>query len=153
MSIKPIRIHAIVMMCLCSRGAEEEEARKLAGQTEVPIEERFRGSPFVASWAPDGTLVLHRERLEGYREEVRTMLALLDDKFKEGYSTLNMPFDKEGNQWGEQRDALTLCSLAIALGLGQWCMPRAMWPLLPGGMPYFQVSSLEPTKLETEPVV
>jgi len=53
-----------------------------------------------------------------------------------GWSFLNMPMDKDGRQWGEQYNAEHLLCLAIAAGVGGYSLPREMWAILPGNVPY-----------------
>jgi hypothetical protein len=66
------------------------------------------------------------------------MLGELDEKFfgDTGGGFLELCQTKDGHQWGEHRDMEALCVLAIAASLGQWCAPRELWSVLPGGMPY-----------------
>lgn len=86
----------------------------------------------------------HKARLESHREEVREALAQLSDQFHrgrgDGWSFLNACMDKDGNQWGEHRNVEQLVCLGIALGLVEYCLPKEMWSVLPGGMPYFAVN-------------
>ena len=82
----------------------------------------------------------HPDRLEAHKEEVRNILALFPDEFMQGkgggWSFLNLCNTKDGVQWGEHPDMEALCCLAIGLGLGKWQMPKEMWSIFPGGMPY-----------------
>lgn len=102
---------------------------------------------------PEGTIfaegvmnrfAFHRERLEAHREEVKSMLEQLSDDFfvqkGGGMSLMQMPFTKDGQQYGEQRDADILYVLGNALGYCKWVLPRQMWSMLPGGMPYIQIN-------------
>jgi hypothetical protein len=85
----------------------------------------------------------HPERLESHRTEVIEMLQQLDDAFMDdggmGMSLMNMVADKEGNQWGEQMSADHLFALAKGLDLAEFTMPREMWKMLPGSMPYITI--------------
>ena len=87
------------------------------------------------------TFGFHPERLGSHREIVLECLRELHPNFKRssggGWSTLQMAMTKDGHQWGEHRNVEQLATLAIGLGLGAWLLPRDMWPILPGGMPYF----------------
>jgi hypothetical protein len=57
-----------------------------------------------------------------------------------GWSFLNACNDKNDNQWtGLHRTMDELFLLGQAIGKVQYLMPREMWPILPGGMPYMQV--------------
>jgi len=87
---------------------------------------------------------LHKMRLEGHRQDVIDMIGELPKEFLTGegngggWSFLNLCMDKRGSQWGEHPTMEALCVLAIGLGMGKWCLPREMWSVLPGSMPYVQ---------------
>jgi len=85
----------------------------------------------------------HPGRLESHREEVKALLAELEDSFHEekggGWSFLNACMTKDGEQWGEHQNMEQLFALGIGLKLARWVMPREMWSSLPGGMPYVVV--------------
>lgn len=89
----------------------------------------------------------HPKRLESYRGEIAAMLEELPDQFHEdkggGWSILNACVTKDGDQWGDHPNIDELLCLTRALGLVQILLPRDMWKILPGGMPYFVV--LKPT--------
>lgn len=89
----------------------------------------------------------HPERLESHRAEVREMLETLRDEFwlskGGGWSFLNLCEDRDGNLWGQHRDCEALCVLAIGLGLGSFPLPREIWPVLPGSVPYFVFEDVE----------
>lgn len=86
----------------------------------------------------------HPGRLESYRENVKSMLACLPVDFQPGAgggtTFLNACKDKDGNQWTDLHQVMDqLFQLGIGLKLAKWCMPRDMWSILPGGMPYVTV--------------
>jgi hypothetical protein len=85
----------------------------------------------------------HPERLEANRETVRDFLTQIPEAFHKdtggGWSFLQLPFTKEGGQWGEQRNAEQLMVLAVGLKLMEYCLPRDIWSALPGGVPYLVV--------------
>lgn len=90
------------------------------------------------------TVNFHPGRIEEHRQEIHDMLAELPDQFKTssggGYSFLNACLNKHGNQWtGLHQTQEKLVQLGIAIGEVEYCLPRNMWPLFPGGMPYFTV--------------
>lgn len=89
------------------------------------------------------TFHFHPERLESHRVEVLSLLKELPIEFMEktggGMTFLNGCIDKNGSQWGEQMNVQELMVLGIGLGLAEYCLPRDMWSVLPGGMPYFMV--------------
>lgn len=82
----------------------------------------------------------HPERLESHRAEVADMLAQVPEPFFTnkggGWSFLNLCTRADDVLWGEHINVEQLCVLAIGLGLGQWLVPKEMWNLMPGGMPY-----------------
>ena len=83
---------------------------------------------------------LHPQRLEEKRELVTALLAELPEEFKEGYTFLNLCTTKDGEQWtGEHRVCEQLIVMAIGLNLMEYCMPREMWAVLPGGVPYIMI--------------
>jgi len=52
-----------------------------------------------------------------------------------------MCMDKHGVQWGEHRNIEQLVVLGIAAKMVKYCMPRDMWGILPGGMPYIAIDT------------
>ena len=94
-----------------------------------------------------GRLAKNAEKIIGLVREI------VDDKFMRseggGYTFLNLPVDRNGEQWGEQPTAESLYCLAAALGLAGFCMPREFWSSLPGGVPYIwfdlEMKSTQPT--------
>lgn len=85
-----------------------------------------------------------KEKLEEHRAEIEELLDQLPSNFKKssggGWSFLNACMDKEENQWGEQIDVELLMMLGIAIGKVEYCLPREMWRMLPGGVPYFVIN-------------
>lgn len=86
----------------------------------------------------------HPERLEKHREEIEAMLTELPDEFREsgggGWSFLNACMDRHGNQWtGVHQTMDQLFTLGIAIEKVSFQLPREMWNVLPGGMPYLVV--------------
>jgi len=84
----------------------------------------------------------HPERLKALREVALGWMEKLRHEFFSGTeggsggdSFLNLPFDKNENQWGEHVNAQELACLLIGLGLAEWVFPRDIWHVLPGGMP------------------
>lgn len=79
----------------------------------------------------------HPQRLEEHRNLIVSLLEQLPPEFKQGYTFLNICMTKDGNQWtGEQTVCELLVCMAIGLKLMEYCMPRELWPILPGGVPY-----------------
>lgn len=90
-----------------------------------------------------GPMGFHPERLEQHKADIQALLNQLPNEFMEtgggGYSFLNGCITKDGNQWGEQSNVDELICLGVAIGKVSFPMPREMWSVLPGGMPYFVV--------------
>jgi hypothetical protein len=75
-----------------------------------------------------------------HTEDIKTMLEELDDDFRAdmggGTSFLKAAFTKENVHWGEHVNMGLLFGLGNAAGLSKFTMPREMWGIMPGGMPY-----------------
>lgn len=79
----------------------------------------------------------HPQRLEEKRELVQELLNELPSEFKKGYSFLKLCTTKEGELWtGLHRICEFLVLMAIGLNLMEYCFPREIWEVLPGGVPY-----------------
>lgn len=87
----------------------------------------------------------HPKRLESHKQEIRELLNELPDSFHEktggGMSFLNACYDKHGHHWGEHRNMEQLFLLGQALGIVEYCLPKEMWRMLPGGMPYLTIKA------------
>ena len=85
----------------------------------------------------------HPERLAAHTGDIRSMLDCLSDDFQVsgggGMSFLNACMTKDDNQWGEHQNMEQLLALGIAIGYARILLPRNMWSVLPGGVPYFSV--------------
>jgi hypothetical protein len=103
------------------------------------------GKPVVEPVKGEGITItsgFHPERLEAHRNDISELIDQLPEEFKEGMSFLNMCNDKDGRQWtGFHRVMEQLVMLAMATEKLSLCAPREMWPVLPGGMPYYKVES------------
>ena len=87
----------------------------------------------------------HPGRLEIHRAEIETMLDELPDAFKKsgggGWSFLNACEDKHGSQWTSLHQRMEqLFQLGLAIGKVKYQLPREMWTMLPGGMPYLVIN-------------
>jgi hypothetical protein len=78
----------------------------------------------------------------GYETTIEALLAQLPSEFKQsggggGWSFLEACRDMNGNHWAGLHSIMEmLFVLGIAAGKAKWVFPRAMWGVLPGGMPY-----------------
>ncbi|MBQ8042634.1 MAG: hypothetical protein IJ272_00595 [Clostridia bacterium] len=79
----------------------------------------------------------HPDRLKEHEQQIIELLSELPETFKEGWSFLNMCYDKNGCQWtGMQKTMEALMALGIAIGKIEYMLPREVWSALPGGVPY-----------------
>jgi hypothetical protein len=84
----------------------------------------------------------HPKRLKGYHAEVSEMLLQLPEEFHyNGWSFLNACVDRDGNQWGDHPNVEELFALGQAMGMVVCPVPRELWSLFPGGMPYYTVKA------------
>ncbi len=90
---------------------------------------------------PTNIFHLHPERLEEQRELVKACLAELPPIFKEGYSSMKLCKNKDGDHWtGNQKNCQELVIMAVGLNLMSYCTPRDVWSAMPGGVPYVIVN-------------
>jgi hypothetical protein len=121
--------------------------------TAQNVSETFMNCLFKEGESTDGCIIaagvmtkvgFHPERLEEAVPKIEAMVNELPDDFKPdgggGMSFLNACVDKNGNHWAEHSTIDQLVCLGIASGKLQYLMPREMWSVLPGGMPYLVVS-------------
>lgn len=117
MENKAEKVHALVEACL---NGKEEGALIIEG-----VIRKFGFSP---------------EKIAAHKEEIRALLDDMPDEFHmgkgDGWSFLNLCNDKHGEQWAEHPTMEALVALGEAAGMAKYLMPREMWQVLPGGMPY-----------------
>ena len=109
--------------------------------------EVVEGKPIVEPLVGKGVIMdfgFHPARLPTYKIEILDMLKQLPDSFMRskggGMSFLNACNTKDGVQWGEHRNMEQLFALGEALKLVSYPMPKSMWNILPGGMPYIIIN-------------
>lgn len=124
--LDPEKVNAIFVDCLFKEGEDTSKHIKAEGVVR--------------------NVGFHPERLESHKAEILAMLDELPDEFKKsgggGMSFLNACNDKHGNQWtGLHQRMEQLFQLGIGVGKVKCLMPREMWSVLPGGMPYYAVTS------------
>lgn len=95
----------------------------------------------VDAQAASAKVGFHSERLAASKDRIASFLGQIDDNFLDGWTFLNACVDKHGHQWGEHGSVNKLFMLGTASGLAVCVFPRDVWPVLPGGMPYYQVLS------------
>lgn len=64
--------------------------------------------------------------------------AIVPEPFYQGTTFLQLCDDRDGQQWGEHRDADALLCLGIAIKRATIVFPRSLWVMLPGNVPYVQ---------------
>lgn len=120
------KVHTVIIDCLFREGEDTTD--------HIPV------SGVVLN------LGFHPGRLKEHTDEIAELLAELPEGFSEnmggGRSFLDACMDKHGEQWGEHRNVDELLTLGLASGLVSYCLPREVWHVLPGGMPYFTVHKL-----------
>lgn len=88
--------------------------------------------------------MLNPAKLDEHRELITQMLMELPDQFRKsiggGWSFLNACEDRHGNLWtGLHQTMSMLFILGIGIDLVTCTLPKNMWPILPGGMPYYRI--------------
>ncbi len=85
----------------------------------------------------------HPERIQKNKDNIRSMLSELPTPFRKesggGWSFLQACQKSDGTQWGEHRDMEALFCLGEAAGFVKSCLPREMWEVMPGGVPYYML--------------
>lgn len=89
-------------------------------------------------------MAMRRDKLKFYQEEIQGMLMQLPRKFREtdggGWSFLNLCTREDGTQWtGSHATMEQLVILGVGCGKMKYLLPKSMWNILPGGMPYLAV--------------
>ncbi len=131
------QVHEIMLDCLFT---EEEMPTDVTDHADLP-EGAIVAEGVIRPFA------FHGGRLESHRDEVTKMLQGLPIEFRDaehggggGWSFLNACNDANDVQWTSFHQTMDeLFVLGIGLGLAAWLMPRDMWKVLPGGMPYVVV--------------
>lgn len=128
----------------------------LSGEENIDSPDTLRIAGIVHEYA------FSKIKLEKHRKKILKMLAELPHEFRAeiingtggGWSFLNActihPFDDQGYTWGEHLNVERLVCLGIGIDAVTWLMPRAMWAVLPGGMPYFQIKAGVLADVESE---
>lgn len=117
------RVHEIFSDCLFKDGE--------------PLEPRIEVAGIMSK------LGLHPERTASHKQEIGEMLRELPSEFMRtgggGWSFLNACMDRHGNHWAEHPTMELLFCLGVATEQAKYLMPREMWSVMPGGMPYVLV--------------
>lgn len=86
----------------------------------------------------------HPERLNEWKDSIIEMLNQLPETFRQnsggGWSFLQACYRKDGTQWTDfHKDMEELFCLGIAIGKVKSQLPKEMWQVLPGGVPYYVI--------------
>ena len=113
----------------------------------------FRDEEITNGEVPTGTVKVegivsnygfHPGRLAEKKEKIIEMLSELPEGFNidskgKGWSFLQACNDKHDNQWGQHQDMEALFVLGMAVNRVKCILPKDLWAVLPGGMPYFAI--------------
>lgn len=117
-------VHDLVKDCLFKEGEPKDDPVIVEGITR--------------------TFGFHPDRIRRNAPAIAALLAELPSEFRMnsggGWSFLQACVDRHGNQWAEHPTMEELFVLGIASGQANWLLPRDMWSILPGGMPYVGIS-------------
>jgi len=131
MKLTSENVQSVVLDCLYS----DEEVQKIG-------HEKLKEQAAVAEGITR-TFGFDPERLKKHEKDIEEMLLQLPETFLKskggGWSFLNAAIDKDGNQWGEHRSVEELMCLGLATKKVTIPMPKDMWGMFPGGVPYFTV--------------
>lgn len=132
MKLTPENVQSILFDCLFTN----EEVKDLAPGETPPDMLTVEGIT--------ATFGLNKDRLDKHKEEIKEFLSQIPDEFVQdkggGMSFLQLPFLKDGTQWGEHKSAHELMLLGIASKFMNYCAPRELWESLPGGVPYLMIN-------------
>lgn len=113
----------------------------------------FRDEEVIGGKIPENAVIVdgvlhkfgfHGGRIAEHAERISEMLHALPSAFQQsgggGMSFLNACDDSDGEQWtGLHQTMGNLFDLGVAAGKCKLVLPREMWAVLPGGMPYYVV--------------
>jgi len=123
MDLNSKNVEDVFMECLFNEGENTKNAIKVEG---------------IVS-----TFGFHPDRIKEHKDDIYSMLKELPGEFQKdiggGWTFLNACNTKDGTQWGEHQNIEQLFTLGIACGKAKFLMPRDMWGMFPGGMPYCEV--------------
>jgi hypothetical protein len=105
-------------------------------------DEIVNGKPTTEPIIAEGVILtcgFNEKRLKAHKTTIIEMLDQLPEKFKQGWSFLNMCTTKDGVLWGEHKHMEQLVCMGIAIGKIKSCTPREYVQFLPGGVPYYQI--------------
>lgn len=113
--------------------------------TAEAVEKLFHECVSSEGEPTEGVVIRIKLDTRGREAEIGLLLMELPEEFRAdkggGWSFLNACQDRHGNQWtGLHATMEKLLMLGLASKQATILMPREMWDVLPGGMPYFAVT-------------
>ena len=112
--------------CVCDSCGDNDLCKKVEG---VKLKTKF-----------------YKDRLEDNANDIADLCDQLPKDFRKntgggGWSFLNMCMRNDGIQWTGLHETMDkLLTLGIAIGKLSYLLPKDMWSILPGGMPYVAVN-------------
>lgn len=143
MELTAANVEATLVDCL-PKDVTEAEARMMIDNGQAVLVE-----------GPVHSYALIKDKLEEHRGEVRDMLAQLPYTFRAtiggGWSFLQACNRQDGEQWtGMHLTMEQLFLLGEATGQASLLLPRAMWDILPNGMPYYIINDTDWGDIDVE---
>lgn len=120
-----------------------EELTGAKDDSEVERDDKGR---VIAKKLPDGCtvveglnghLIYSDERLERHKDTIAQVLKEFNAVFwrPNGATIMDLRFDYKGRTWADDSTLLSLCYVAIAMGLALWSKDRTHWSKMKSGMP------------------
>lgn len=115
-----------------------ENVFKVFSDCLLKEEEIKDGEPICEYTMAEGIIsdfVFNKERLNQHIDDIIELIEQLPS-IEQGPSFLNLCINVNGTQWGEHRNVEQLVALGVASNKLRYCLPKEMWSILPGGMPF-----------------
>ena len=96
----------------------------------------------------NGIVASYRMNVKGSEIDISNLLSQLPDAFHQGkgggYTFLDMCQTNSGEQWTDlHRTMEQLIVMGLATGEVEFPLPRDVWAILPGGVPYITIKIAE----------
>lgn len=79
-------------------------------------------------------------KIEKHRDSIRDLTNKLNENFLIGWSFLNICFNKDNELWTSSHKVCEqLLLLGLAIGKLEYILPRDVWNILPGKLPYIRL--------------
>lgn len=123
-----------------------QNVRKIYLDCLFENEKFFKAEDAITVDGLAGKVTFCKEKVEGHKTEIEEMLMQLPKQFKKsmgGASFLLACNTESGNQWGEHVDMNYLMCLGLSINKVSYLLPREMWRIYPGGMPFIIIDDTE----------